>query len=260
MPVTVTDSATIGRTTHWEDTIRERRQRITDLARCVDCGTDWKSCIVDDTGDKTGPGSLCCWSGRHEHRPDQRLLDELLEEITAGEVRTVAEVYPAPVLGPTRPGAHWLLWQDAWWYPHRRPAVRIAEMDKPHRFNTANWLERRATLYVNAEYNHMIFSPMQPGGDMARNAFDRELAEMLARPVEWLRGVPLMRALRKGLPHRGRKLDDLIERASHWHTCPMRLPREKRPRGPHDTDPLCVCVVEGGRTVGATNDPKTVTA
>lgn len=106
----------------------------------------------------------------------------------------------------------------------------------------------------------MIFSPFQPGGDMARDAFDRELDEMQEHPITWLRGTPLLRALLKGLPHRGRKLDDLIERASHWHTCPMRLPREKRPRGPHDTDPLCVCVVEGGRTVGATNDPKTVTA
>jgi hypothetical protein len=243
----------------WATTIQERRQRIADLAKCVDCGSDQAFCRTFRK-DGPGPEGLCCWSGRHEHRPDQRLLDELLREVAAGEVRTVEEVYSAPVLGPDRPGVHWLLWQDTWWYPHRRPAVRIAEMEKPHRLNTANWLERRATLYANAEYHYMIFSPMQPGGDMACDAFDRELQMMLDEPVEWLRGTPLMQTLRRGLPTRGRKLEALRVRAVHWHTCPMRLRPERRPRGPHDSDPVCVCVIEDGRTIGATNDPKTVTA
>lgn len=241
----------------WEHTVRERRQHITDLARCVDCGANAATCRTFRK-DGPGPEGLCCWSGRHEHRPDQRLLDELLREVTAGKVRTVDEVNPAPVQGPKLPSYGWLLWQNEWWYPYRRPAIRIAEMEKTHRYNTANFLERKAGRLVRAQEMSMILSPFQPGGDMACDAFDRELDVMRERPVEWLRGTPLLVALRKGLPHRGRKLDDLAERASHWHTCPLRLPREKRPRGPHDTDPLCTCVSDGSRVIGATNDPNPV--
>lgn len=253
MPVTITDSAEL-----WGKTIAARRQRIADLARCVDCGADAALCRTFRK-DGPGPEGLCCWSGRHEHRPDQRLLDELLAEVAAGEVRTVEEAYPVPVQGPKLPSYGWLLWQDTWWYPYRRPAIRIVEMEKTHRYNTANLLERKAGGIVRAQEVSMVFSPFQPGGDMACDAFDRELDEMREHPAEWLRGTPLLQALRRGLPSGGRKLADLAERGRHWHTCPLRLRPEKRPRGPHDTDLPCTCVQDGtGRTVGATNDPDPV--
>jgi hypothetical protein len=258
MPVTQPHMARqVGRTL-WLDTIQERRQRIADLARCRGCGSDNRSCheSVKAIG---GPEGMCCIGGipGHGHVEDPRLVSELLAEVAAGEVRTVAEAYPAPVLGPDRVTYNWLIWQDTWWYPHRRPAVRIAEMEKPYRLNVANFVERKAGTIVREQEMRMIFGP-QPGGDMAGDAFDRELDEMGEHPITWLRGTPLLQVLRKGLPGGGEKLARLQARALHWHTCPMRLAPEKRPRGPHDTDPTCTCVRVDGRCIGATNDPNPV--
>ncbi len=241
MPVTITDSATIGRTDHWAQTIQERRQYIADTARCRDCGTDAATCRNDTTGDTSGPGSLCCWSGSHRHIEDPRMVDQLMKEIMAGEVRTVAEAYPPPRQGPKLPGYNWLLHQDTWWYPYRRPAVRIAEMDKPWRYNTARFIERHALDL------HLALG--MPGGmdvpDDVWAAYERET------PLSWLRSQRLMKALSRGLPSpdsaKGRTL---AARAAHWNTCPMRLAHP----GAQDR---CVCVRDGGRVVGATNDPVT---
>lgn len=235
--------------------IAERRQHIEDTAKCVDCRTDQKTCRTGAIG-QPGPEGLCCWSGRHEHRADRGALKVLLDELAVGgPVRTVAEIDPPPVLGPNLPGYGWLLHQDVWWYPRRRPAVRIASMDKPWRFNTARFVERRAEELADWEYSGMagiLGSPMGPGGDMAVDAFEREMDALLCDPVGWLRSTALMRALRKGLPgedsSKGRAL---AVRAVHWNTCPMR----KAHPGKLDR---CVCIREGGRTVGATNDPAAV--
>ena len=231
MPATVQHGYPIP----WAQTIEERRQHIADLARCRDCGTDAATCRDDATGDASGPGSLCCWSGSHGHIEDPRMLDQLMKEIMAGEVRTVAEAYPPPTLGPRMVDFHWLIWQNTWWYPYRRPALRVAEMDRAHRYSTANWLGRRAWGIVSGQEMRMVLS-FQPSGDMACDAFERELDEMREDPVGYLDSTPLMVALRKGLPTGGRKLAALAERARHWSTCPMRLKREQR-----NARDICTC-------------------
>lgn len=146
-----------------------------------------------------------------------------------------------PVQGPNLPDYGWLLDQKEWWYPHRRPAVRVASMDKPHRFNVAQFLERKAAgLHMSVGMRYMHNAP-----DDVWASFESE------NPVTWLRKTPLMRALRKGLPGGGAKLRALQARAVHWSTCPMRLAHP----GAWDR---CVCVRDGtGRTVGTLNDPAT---
>jgi hypothetical protein len=249
-----------GRFDNPVNVIAERVKFIKDAARCGGCGATGAECKRIR---KARDGAVDCCTGGDpfevcHHVEDRAMVDRLMREIVAGEVRTVDEAYPAPAQGPKMVTYNWLLWQDAWWYPYRRPAIRIAEMEKTHRLNTANWLERKAVKLVREQETRMALGP-QPGGDMACDAFERGLDDMREHPVEWLRGTPLLQALRKGLPTKGRKLDDLTERARHWHTCPMRLRPEKRPRGPHDTDLPCACVQdETGRTVGATNDPNPV--
>lgn len=153
-----------------------------------------------------------------------------------------------PPQGPTLPGYDWLLHQDTWWYPYRRPAVRVAEMDKPWRFNTAQFLERKARdLHATVGMRYMHNAP-----DDVWASWESE------NPVKWLRELPLLHALNRGLPRPGTsKFRSLAERASHWHTCPYRLAPEKRPRGPHDSNPACVCIRNGFKVVGASNDPAT---
>lgn len=233
-------------------TIAARRQHIEDTAKCVDCGTDQKTCQVLGAG-QTGPGALCCWRGdRHHHERDQKALDTLFDEVArGGTVRTVAEVDPPPVLGPLMPSNRWLLHQNVWWYPHRRPALRIAAMEKPYRYNTTRLLERRAPQLAGQEHRSMagwLSHPLGPGGDMATDAFEREMDDLLRDPLGWLHERPLMRALRRGLPTGGKKLAALQARAAHWSTCPMRLTH------PGALD-RCVCIREGSRVVGATNTP-----
>lgn len=244
-----------GRYDNPVNAIAERRQFIMDVARCRSCGTSGKEC--DRIRETRRDGVVgCCISDYLQachHVEDRAMVDTLMREIMAGNVRTVAEAYPPPVQGPKLPGYNWLIWQNTWWYPHRRPAVRITEMDKPWRYNTANFLERRAAGIMREQEMRMTLGP-QPGGDMACDAFECELDEMREQPVEYLRSTPLMVALRKGLPPsdsaKGRAL---AVRAVHWNTCPMRLAHP----GARDR---CVCVRDGGRIVGATNDPTTLGA
>lgn len=233
-------------------TIAARRQHIADLARCQRCRTDRATCIAGMKGN--GPEGICCWGGiGHRHIEDSRLVDELIKEITAGgDVRAVAEVDPPPVLGPAVASAQWLLGQDVWWYPNRRPAVRIAAMDKPWRFNTARFIERRADALADEEHWRMAriaAGPLGPSGDMAQDGFRREMDSILDDPLGWLRSTPLMQALRHGLPREGTKESRMLAaRAAHWNTCPMR----KAHPGKLDR---CQCIREDGATVGATNDP-----
>jgi hypothetical protein len=237
-----------GRFDNPVNVIAERRQYIRDVARCGSCGAVGKEC---ERLRGEGRGG-CCLGGFFKpchHIDDRDMVDQLMKEVMAGEVRTVTEAYPPPVQGPKLPSRLWLLSQTEWWYPHRRPAVRIAEMDKPHRWNTARYLERQARSLHDTTLIYMHDAP-----DDVWASWHSE------SPLEWLRSQPLMKALDQGMPTRGPKLEALRARAAHWHTCPMRLRPEKRPRGPHDSDPVCVCVIVDGRTVGATNDPKTVTA
>lgn len=229
----------------WMEVLAERRKHLDDTAKCQ-CGTDQATCEAGRKG-RAGPEGLCCSGGSpgHGHVRDQRAIDALLREIANGEVRTVAELKPPPVLGPSGPTYAWLLGQAKWWYPHRRPAILIAEMDKPHRWNTARWLERRAgVLHESVGMQYMHGAP----DDVWTSYLNENV-------MEWLHSQPLLKALNKGLPRPGTvKGDAMAARAVHWNTCPMRRAHPGR----YDR---CLCVQDGtGRTIGATNDPATVTA
>lgn len=227
--------------------VAERRQFIMDVARCRSCGVSGKECDRIRKGRRNGAVG-CCISDFLQgcrHVEDRAMVDQLMREIMAGQVRTVAEAYPPPMQGPKPPGYAWLLGQKEWWYPHRRPAVRVASMDKPWRWNTVRFLERKADLlHLNVGSRYMHDAP----DDVWRSWNNED-------PYEWLRGQPLMRALGKGLPPvDSRKGRLLALRAIHWNTCPMRRVHPGR------LD-RCLCVRDGsGRIIGATNDPKTVTA
>lgn len=221
--------------------IAERRQFIMDVARCRYCGTSGKEC--DRTRRDGAVG--CCISDFLQgcrHVEDRTMVDALMREIMAGTVHTVAEAYPPPVQGPKMPGYAWLLGQREWWYPYRRPAVRVASMDKPWRFNTARYLERQAALHLAVGSRYLHDAP-----DDVWASWEAE------SPAEWLREQPLMRALTKGLPGpdtmKGRAL---AARAVHWNTCPMR----KSHPGALDH---CLCIRDGrGRVVGASNDAESI--
>lgn len=243
----VVDITRVGPEGIWAEVVAERRQYIQDTARCVYCGLTRRSAqyIATLTLDDGVP-DFCArrpGMGVCRYAEDTHMVNQLMREIMAGEVRTVAEAYPPPVQGPRLPGHEWLLGQADWWYPHRRPAVRIAEMDKPWRWNTARYLERKAkTLHLAVTSGYMWDAP------------DDVWASWQAEdPAEWLREQPLMRALTKGLPPVDSKAGRLMAaRAIHWHTCPM---RRKHP-GPAAG---CACIREGGKVIGATNDPASLT-
>lgn len=225
--------------------VAARRDHIRDMAACTDCGAPRKLCehLRATNTDRTAPKWFgCCAVGTLmspcRHVESKAALTELLDEVLTGSVRTVAEVDPAPVQGPEMPRMSWLLDQTEWWYPKRRPAVRVAEMDKTYRYNTLKWLERRAqTLHGTVGGRYLAGAPDEVWADWEREARD---------PIGWLHQQPLVKALRKGLPTGGRKLAALQERAKHWSTCPMRLRAEARP--PFAS---CTCVpgpaAEGGR-------------
>ena len=240
----VVDITRVGPEGIWAEVVAERRQYIQDTARCVYCGLTRRSAqyIATLTLDDGVP-DFCArrpGMGVCRYAEDTHMVNQLMREIMAGQVRTVAEAYPPPVQGPKLPEYAWLLDQKEWWYPHRRPAVRIASMDRPWRFNTVRFLERKAgTLHLAVIGRWMSGAP-----DEVWNAYERE------NPLTWLREQPLMRALGKGLPRpdsaKGRAL---AVRAVHWNTCPMRR------KFPGRLD-RCLCVRDGrGRIIGATNDP-----
>jgi hypothetical protein len=143
---------------------------------------------------------------------------------------------PPPVLGPNLPSHRWLLGQDVWWYPHRRPAALIAAMDKPWRYNTVRWLERRAP---RLEFHDAMRGIWADAPDGVVNALASRT------PMEYLREQPLYRRLNRGLPHpESAKGRALALRAIHWHTCAMRKAHPAR----LDT---CTCIRDGsGRIVG----------
>jgi hypothetical protein len=236
----------------WAARIAERRQYIKDMAPCTSCRASRRECdrLRETNTDPTAPPWFGCCAvgtlpGPCQHRESVDMTDQLLREIMAGEVRSVAEAYPPPVLGPARVSMLWLLGQDVWWYPRGRPAVRIAELDRPHRWNLARWLERRAPELNAANMNPGIWA------DAPDDVFDAVLS---CDSMEFLEETPLYRAITKGLPKADSRAGLLLaQRATHWSTCPM---RKKHP-APADR---CVCVRRCGRIVAATNDPASVAA
>ena len=79
--------------------IAERVKFINDVARCRSCNASGREC---DRIRKTRPNGAigCCisdWLTTCQHVKDRAMVDRLIREIMAGEVRTVAEAYPVPV-------------------------------------------------------------------------------------------------------------------------------------------------------------------
>lgn len=226
--------------------VAARRQYVADTAPCRECGTAFRACQNDAVRTHPKhpdwPEARCC-TLHCNHVQDTRALGALIDEIAAGKVRTLTEAYLPPVLGPNLPSWTWRLDQDIWWYPYRRPAVLIASMDKPWRWNAARSLERLAPKLEGADRWRSIWA----------DAPDDVIADLETRiPQEFLDETPLYRALTRGLPDpRGARGRRLAERAVHWNTCPMRLAH------PGALD-RCVCVRTGDRVTGATNDPGTV--
>jgi hypothetical protein len=236
----------------WAAVFAERQQYIEDTAECTGCGTTLRFCnlLRETNTDRTAPEWLGCCAignlpGPCHHVKNQKMVNELLREAAGGVIRTVAEAYLPPVLGPNRPSWTWLLEQDEWWYPLGRPAIRIASMEKPWRWNVARFIERKAARLESADRWRGIWA----------DAPDDVMADLERRtPAEFLREQPLYQAMTRGLPDaRGNRGQRLAARAVHWSTCPMRLAH------PGKLD-RCVCIQNAdGRTVGATNDPATGT-
>jgi hypothetical protein len=117
--------------------------------------------------------------------------------------------------------------QGEWWYPHQKPRVLIAtEMNDGWRRNAANLIIRHAAIYelhyASSEMNWLLTglggtmlevlghddngdpvlgSPvsMMPSGDMACDAFDRELDDRAHDPEKWIKTTTLYKALMDGL-------------------------------------------------------------
>lgn len=226
--------------------IKARMQEIADLAACTDCGTTRKECDrMREQNDPTAPRWFgCCSTGGApcRHLEDPRLHKALIHEVASGTIRP-----PADEIGPLhdRPRKvtfDWLLHQGEYWRPRQGGMVRIADMGKTWRYNTARMLLRKAraiALSQHARMGAIVDDPMLgPSGDGATMAVEREMQDMIDHPEEWVSGTALLRALQDGLPTEGKKLRKLAERARHYSTCPCR----RKPSALSD----CTCAVMAG--------------
>lgn len=219
-----------------KDLIAARRQAIRDAAPCEGCGATLAACKAERGKDPTAPPWFGCCAQGIDMRPcrhvvDAAALQELLDEIEAGHVRTVEEAAPKPA----KPrGMGWLdyLDQGEKWKPDGRPMVAITDMDVEWRYNASRWLERRAAViaarYTLAESLRLavwLASPLGPSemtADMMQSDAEREADERARDPLTWIRTTALYRALVADLPDCSVALEAIAERAKHWSTCPAR--------------------------------------
>jgi hypothetical protein len=121
-------------------TIAARRRKIREDAPCEYCGTTLAECRAWRGTDPTAPPWFgCCAHGLGAepcaHRSDPAAMQDLLDEIEAGHVRTVEEA--------SRPRTSvQMIGQSEWWQRKTGEWVRIAEMSAGHRYNTAAMLLR----------------------------------------------------------------------------------------------------------------------
>jgi hypothetical protein len=218
MPIPLQDTAALV------VTLQERRARIAEDARCRFCHSSRLDCRRLADEDRSAPFG-CCSECNHDDRP---ALIKLVDEIESGEVRTVAETEPRQ--GPRgRPSWMWLLDQEEWWAPKVGSMIRVVNMTDTHRWHTVRMLERNAHSIAMDEHwrmGLMAGGPLGPGGDMACDAFEREMGDLLRYPLEFLRSRPLYEALARRLPtpHAGkrsrRRWGRMVQRARHYSTCP----------------------------------------
>lgn len=115
-----------------------------------------------------------------------------------------------------------VLMQDKVWYPKDRGPITIAGMDPAWRYNTANWLLRRANHFAfYGSYGEAAWMPRpEDTGEMAYESLQQDAArsgrEAAAHPEAWLKATPLYKALVKDLP------ENVAELAKHWSTCDLR--------------------------------------
>jgi hypothetical protein len=214
--------------------VKARRDLLVASARCTGCRLTRADCLATRSDDD--PLSCCpdC-----NHPVSIKGMDALLAEVAAGDVRPVEEVDPPPVLGPKKASMHWLVNQGEWWLPKRGPMIRIESMTDTHRLHAARMLQRQAVAIAFNEHAALsvwLDHPLGPSGDMAHDAFDRELDDILCEPVRWLNSTPLLQALGSTLPkpHKRKRWADLERRAEHWSDCPAN----------RNLDDPCRCRVE----------------
>jgi hypothetical protein len=94
-----------------------------------------------------------------------------------------------------------MLSQDVWWRPRNAEPLRVKDMEPSHRSNTLEYLLRNAVRYKTAaenEFASLISGPMGPSGDMACDAVDSVMDELLEQtPLAWMEEQPLVRKLTK---------------------------------------------------------------
>lgn len=86
------------------------------------------------------------------------------------------------------------LWKTTWKTRDGR-VLDVSEMGPRHALHTYHLLHRQARRLAWNTSFEMIGSPWAPRGDMAQDAFDRELQEMHEYPHRWLDQTTLVRAL-----------------------------------------------------------------
>lgn len=195
--------------------IAERRKLIRDDAPCVGCGGRLADCEAARGEDPTAPPWFgCCARGTGmapcSHRQDAGALSALLDEVAAGEVRSVGEILQertglaarreaarGPVVGS-------LFDQAEWWCRRDGSFIRLSEMNPGHRYNTAAMIMRNAARHAHAySLTFSMMASRHDGGDMAHEALERQADEIARQsiydPQGWVRGTALYRALTAGL-------------------------------------------------------------
>jgi hypothetical protein len=95
------------------------------------------------------------------------------------------------------------LMRDDAWTTADGTEMALGEMAQSHIENVIAFLRRRAEVFKRRAENRMwrdLEGPFAPGGDVACDAFDEELAQLIRAPsVEWIDGTPIVRALKAEL-------------------------------------------------------------
>lgn len=94
-----------------------------------------------------------------------------------------------------------LLFQSEYWVDGPGRVHRIADMDIRHAQNTYRYLTEadRAMAYLDLLISGYLLGP-GPSGDAATDAYEGELARLEAarsNPIEWMRELPLLVALKE---------------------------------------------------------------
>lgn len=86
------------------------------------------------------------------------------------------------------------------WETRDGRSTTFGRMDRQHRLNLLAMLDREARR-LKVGYELEVFSGPGPSGDGASLAYERELEDLIALdPVEWIRCLPAVRALRAITP------------------------------------------------------------